>query len=161
MLIDVAGPVRANRDYLVSIDDIIDWGKANGPIPGRSIVPFRTEFGSLWPNAERYLGTSLRGVDGVAALSFPGLSAEAATWLIENRRINAVVIDTASIDFGKSRVFAAHVALMTHNVPVFENLANLQQLPATGIHVVALPIKIRGGSGGPLRIIATMNDSVR
>ena len=161
MLIDVAGPVRANRDYLVSIDDIIDWGKANGPIPGRSIAPFRTEFGSLWPNAERYLGTSLRGVDGVAALSFPGLSAEAATWLIENRRINAVVIDTASIDFGKSRVFAAHVALMTHNVPVFENLANLQQLPATGIYVVALPIKIRGGSGGPLRIIATMNDSVR
>jgi len=94
-------------------------------------------------------------------LSFPGLSAEAATWLVENRQIKAVGIDTASIDFGKSTGFAAHVALMTHNVPAFENLANLQQLPATGIYVVALPIKIRGGSGGPLRIIAKVNGDAR
>ena len=66
----------------------------------------------------------------------------------------AVTIDTASIDRGKSKDFAAHVNLMTNNIPAFENLANLDKLPATGVHVVALPVKIRGGSGGPLRIVA-------
>ena len=161
VLVDVAIQVSKNRDHLISIDDIAGWEKTNGLIPRQSIVLFRTGFGYYWPNAKNYLGTSLRDVEGVAALSFPGLSAEAATWLVENRQIKAVGIDTASIDFGKSTGFAAHVALMTHNVPAFENLANLQQLPATGIYVVALPIKIRGGSGGPLRIIAKVNGDAR
>ena len=66
-------------------------------------------------------------------------------------------IDTASIDHGKSKDFATHVALMTENIPAFENVANLDQLPATGVYVIALPVKIRGGSGGPLRIIARVN----
>ena len=89
MLIDGAAPVSANRDYLVSIDDIINWGKTNDPIPDQSIVLFRNGLGALWPNTEPDLGTSLRGVHSVAALSFSGLSAEAATWLIENRRDDA------------------------------------------------------------------------
>jgi kynurenine formamidase len=153
-VVDVTAAVARNRDYLIGIEDFSRWETEHGKIPDGSIVLLRTGFGAYWPQASKYLGTGLRGQDGVAALSFPGLSAAAAAWLIEARGIKAVGIDTASIDFGKSTEFAAHVALMTHNVPAFENVANLELLPATGAYVIALPTKLRGGSGGPLRIIA-------
>ena len=91
-------------------------------------------------------------------LHFPGLHPEAAKWLVENRKINAVGIDTASIDHGQSTHFETHQALCTHNVPGFENVANLDLLPAEGALVMALPMKIAGGSGGPLRIVAWVGD---
>ena len=75
---------------------------------------------------------------------------------MQARQIKSVGIDTASIDYGKSKDYATHVALMTNNIPAFENVANLDQLPPTGAFVVALPVKIRGGSGGPLRIVARL-----
>jgi kynurenine formamidase len=82
------------------------------------------------------------------------LGPEAAKWLIQNRKINAVGIDTASIDNGQSQTFETHVALMSENVAAFENVANLEKLPAKGFHIIALPMKIQGGSGAPLRIVA-------
>ena len=78
----------------------------------------------------------------------------AATWLVENRKIRAVGLDTASIDHGQSRLFHSHRVLFKANIPAFENVANLARLPATGAWVIALPMKIKGGSGGPLRIAA-------
>ncbi len=158
VVVDVAAAVAADRDYLVTVADLQRWEREHGEIPTASIVLLRTGFGRYWPDAAAYLGTDLRGEAGAAALSFPGLSAEAANWLVEQRDVKAVGIDTASIDYGRSRDFAAHVALMTHNVPAFENVANLERLPATGALVVALPVKIRGGSGGPLRIVARLSD---
>ena len=154
VVIDVSGEVAMDRDHLVSVADIQGWEASHGAIPEGAIVLLRTGFSQYWPDAEKYLGTAERGAEAVAKLSFPGLGPEAAAWLMENRRVKAVGIDTASIDYGKSKYFRTHVALMTQNVPAFENLANLDQLPATGVYVVALPAKIRGGSGGPLRIVA-------
>jgi kynurenine formamidase len=154
VVIDVSDAVSKNRDHLISIADIEGWEQTHGKIPPASILLLRTGFGQYWPDAGRYLGTELRGAAGAAALSFPGLDPGAAEWLVNARQIKAVGIDTASIDRGKSRNFAAHVALMTNNIPAFENVANLEQLPPRGIYVIALPVKIRGGSGGPLRIIA-------
>jgi len=90
----------------------------------------------------------------VAKLHFPGLHPDAARWLAGERAIKAVGLDTPSIDHGQSTLFQAHVALFERGVPAFENVANLEQLPATGATVIALPMKIKGGSGGPLRIIA-------
>ncbi len=81
---------------------------------------------------------------------------DAAQWLVEERVIKSVGIDSASIDFGQSKLFESHVALMSSNIPVFENVANMGKLPLTGAFVVALPVKIKGGSGGPLRIIARL-----
>jgi kynurenine formamidase len=104
----------------------------------------------------RYNKTALRGSEGVRALHFPGLHPEAAAWLVRERQINAVGIDTASIDYGQSTHFEAHVALLSHNVPVFENLAGLRALPSMGFEVIALPMKITGGTGGPLRVIAVL-----
>ncbi len=156
VVVDITAQVKGNRDYLVSVSDFHTWETEHGPIPADSIVLLRTGFGAHWPNAKEYLGTELRGKAGAAALSFPGLSSKAANWLVQQRHIKAIGIDTASIDYGKSRSFSAHVELMTHNIPAFENVANLEKLPPRGAYVVALPVKIRGGSGGPLRIIARL-----
>lgn len=152
--INVSAKALENADYLVSIEDLKDWESEHGDIPTESIILLQTGFGKYYPNAKKYLGTDNRGPEAVKELHFPGLSPEAANWLIRNRKIKAVGLDTASIDYGQSTDFATHVALMTQNVPAFENVANLDQLPAKGFQVIALPMKIQGGSGGPLRIIA-------
>jgi len=157
VVIDVSDAADANRDHLISIADLTDWERLHGRIPDNSIVLLRTGYSRFWPDAEAYLGTALRGEQGVAALHFPGLDGQTANWLVAQRAVKAVGIDTASIDYGQSKTYDSHVALMTHNVPAFENVANLDQLPATGVMVVALPIKIQGGSGGPLRIIARVS----
>lgn len=152
--IDVSKKALKDRDYLISVEDLQNWEKENGKIPSESIVLLQTGFGQFYPDKKKYLGTDERGVGAVKKLHFPGLSPEGATWLIENRNIKAVGIDTASIDYGQSETFDTHVALMTHNIPAFENVANMDKIPAKDFQIIALPIKIEGGSGGPLRIIA-------
>ena len=87
------------------------------------------------------------------------MSGEAAQWLVENRTIKAIGIDTPSIDYGQSEYFKSHVILLSQNIPAFENLTNLNQLPNTGFEIIALPMKIQGGSGAPLRIVAIINNS--
>jgi kynurenine formamidase len=154
VVVDVARAVDASRDYQVGVRDFEAWEKANGPIEPGSIVLIRTGYSRHWPDAQAYLGTAERGPQAVARLHFPGLEPAAAKWLVEQRRIKAVGIDTASIDFGQSTLFETHRTLFAHNVPAFENLASLDQLPARGATLIALPAKIEGGSGGPLRAIA-------
>lgn len=144
---------RAHPDYLITIEDLTNWESEHGPIPEGAILLVRTGWGSRYDDRAAYLGTDLTGPDAVPQLHFPGLSPEAAQWLIENRKIAAFGIDTPSIDYGQSTDFRAHVILYQENVPGFENLANLSELPPVGSYVVALPMKIEGGSGGPLRIV--------
>jgi kynurenine formamidase len=92
----------------------------------------------------------------VAKLHFPGLYPDAARWLITNRSVKAVGLDTASIDYGQSTLFQTHVTLFEKNIPALENVANLDQLPERGFTVIALPMKIKAGSGGPVRIVAVV-----
>jgi kynurenine formamidase len=115
-----------------------------------------TGFAKFWPSRQQYLGTELRGQEGVRALHFPGVHPEAAAWLVRERQIKAIGIDTASIDYGQSTEFETHVALLSRNVPVLENLDDLHNLPAQGFELIALPMKIAGGTGGPLRLIAVL-----
>jgi kynurenine formamidase len=145
---------RADPDYLVSVADLTGWESEHGELPNGGILLLRTGWGARWDDRTAYLGTSLTGPEAVAELHFPGLSAEAAEWLVANRGIVAVGIDTPSIDRGQSTDFRAHVILYAENISGFENVANLDLLPETGSYVVALPMKIEGGSGGPLRIVA-------
>ncbi|NRA00671.1 MAG: cyclase family protein, partial [Myxococcales bacterium] len=128
----------------------------HGRLPDGVIVLFRTGFGARWPDAASYLGTAERGAAAVAKLHFPGIAAETARWLADEREIGAVGIDTASIDPGQSTRFEAHRILYEQNIPGFENVAHLDRLPATGFTIIALPMKIRSGSGGPLRIVAVV-----
>ena len=154
--VDVSAKSSENRDYLISVEDLTNWEKTNGQIPDGSILFLETGFGKFYPDKLKYLGTDKRGDEAVKDLHFPGLAPEAAKWLVENRKIKAVGLDTASIDFGQSTDFGSHVALMSNNIPAFENVANLDQLPTKGATVIALPMKIKGGSGAPLRIIALL-----
>ena len=156
LIVDVTRQCAANADYLVSVADLQQWERQNGRIAAGSIVLLRTGFGKFYPDRRKYLGTNERGAEAVAKLHFPGLDPEAARWLTERRSIKAVGLDTASIDRGQSTMFDSHRILFEHNVPAFENVANLDQLPSKGFQVIALPMKIKGGSGGPLRIIAVL-----
>lgn len=152
-VVDVEKACRADRDHAITPEDLAAHEMAHGEIPQGSIVLLRTGFGAAWPDRVRYLGTDARGPDAVKALHFPGLAPDAAALLIE-RGVRAVGIDTASIDPGQSTDFASHQVLAAAQVPVFENVAGLARLPARGAFVIALPMKIAHGSGGPLRIIA-------
>lgn len=157
--IDVSAQCARDRDYRITIQDFERWEATHGRIPDRTIVLLDTGFARFWPSRQDYLGTTLRGPEGVRALHFPGMHPDAATWLVRERRIKAVGIDTASIDYGQSTHFEAHVALLSRNVPVFENLADLRALPNRGFEVIALPMKIAGGTGGPLRVIAVRSSA--
>ena len=154
IVIDVTSQCAANRDYLVSVADFQNWERRNGRIAPGTIVFLRTGFGKYYPDRKMYLGTDERGAQAVAKLHFPGLDPAAARWLTQNRSIKAIGLDTASIDYGQSTLFESHRILFEKNVPALENVANLDQLPAKGFSVIALPMKIKGGSGGPLRIVA-------
>lgn len=154
--IDVSAQCARDRDYLVTTQDFEQWEVAHGRIPNRAIVLVDTGFARLWPSRQEYLGTELRGPEGVRSLHFPGVHPEAAAWLVRERQIKAIGIDTASIDYGQSTRFETHVAFLSQNVPIFENLGDLGNLPDLGFEVIALPMKIAGGTGGPLRAIAVL-----
>lgn len=156
VVIDVSQKAAANVDYRIAPDDITAWEQAHGRMPNGAIVLFRTGWGSRWPDRARYLGTTKTGPAAVPELHFPGIDPATARWLVEQRKVHAVGIDTPSIDYGQSTTFDTHQILFAANVPAFENVANLDRLPATGAFVIALPMKIRGGSGGPLRVIALL-----
>jgi len=154
ILIDVSENALKDRDYLVSVNDFMIWEKQHGKVPDDAIVLLRTGYGKFYPNAEKYFGTAEHGDAAIPKLHFPGLDPEAAQWLVKNRHIKAIGLDTPSIDYGQSKDFKSHQILLGENIPVFENVAHLDQLPVTGSYVIALPMKIQGGSGGPLRIVA-------
>jgi kynurenine formamidase len=153
--IDVSSKAQDNPDYLISIEDIQAWEKEHKKdVPEGSIVLLETGFSKFYPDKKKYLGTTERGEHAIKELHFPGLSPEAAQWLVQNRSISAIGIDTPSIDYGQSEYFKSHVILLSENIPAFENLKNLEKLPERGFEIIALPMKIEGGSGAPLRIVA-------
>jgi kynurenine formamidase len=153
-VIDVSKQSAANRDYRFTVADVENWERANGRLPDGAILLFHTGFSKYWPDRRTYMGTDERGPDAVAKLHFPGLSEELARFLVEQRKVAAVGLDTPSIDYGQSKDFIVHRVLLGANIPGFENVADLHLLPATGATVVALPVKIKDGSGAPLRIVA-------
>lgn len=154
VVIDVTRQVDQNRDYQVLVSDLTNWEIIHGSIPAGAILLIYTGMGAHWPDARQYLGTEKRGEEGVAELSFPGIHPDTAQWLVENRAIKATGLDTPSLDYGRSELFETHQILFEHNIPGFENVANLDLLPPTGAFVIALPMKIKDGSGAPLRIAA-------
>ena len=158
---DVSAKADSSADYRADVAALEGWERAHGRIADGSIVLIRTGWSSRWPDAERYLGTSKRGPEAVKALHFPGIDSAAARWLSSERKVKAVGIDTPSIDYGQSSTFDTHRILYAQNIPGFENVADLDRLPARGAYVVALPMKIKGGSGGPLRIAAFVPDTSR
>jgi kynurenine formamidase len=152
VVIDVAGKAAANADYRLTADDVKTWEARNGAIGAGTIVLLRTGWGKRWPDRKAYFGDDTPGATD--KLHFPSFSEESARLLVIERHVAAIGVDTASIDYGPSTDFIVHRVALGANVPGLENVANLERLPARGAWLMALPMKIAGGSGGPVRIVA-------
>jgi len=155
-LINVSDSTSSNRNYQISVEDIVRWENENGTTVDSHILFVNTGSSKLWSDPVAYMGTDKKGLVGVLSLSFPGLHPDAAKWLTQERNIIAFGLDTPSLDYGQSKLFEAHRYLFEANIPGFENVANLDQLPSKGAYVFALPMKVEAGSGAPARIIAWM-----
>jgi kynurenine formamidase len=151
VVVDISEKCNGNADYRLSVQDLNDWEKAHGEVPRNSIALIRTGWGKFWPDKKKYLGSDVAG--DTAHLHFPGISKEAAEILVK-RGVVGVGLDTASLDYGATKDFIAHQVLNGADVYGLENVANLERLPAVGSTLIALPMKIKGGTGGPVRIIA-------
>src|SRR5262245_23277496 len=151
VVIDIASRAASDADTRLTAADVEAFERAHGAIAPGTIVVIRTGWAARWPQRKAYLGDDTPG--DTTHLHFPGIGADAARALVD-RRIAAVGIDTASIDHGPSTDFIAHQILLGADIPAFENLGDLSALPPRGATLVALPMKIEGGSGGPLRVIA-------
>jgi cyanophycinase len=153
VVVDISGSCETNPDYRLTADDLAAWEKRFDKIPAGSIVLVRTGWGRRWPDRKKYLGSEKVG--DASDLHFPGISEEAAKLLVD-RKVNAVGIDTASLDYGPSKDFIAHRVLNGANIFGLENIAHLELVPFTGTTLIALPMKIHGGTGGPVRIMAVL-----
>jgi len=152
VVIDITELANADRNYRLQVSDIEAFEEAHGRIASGSIVLVKTNWSRHWPDAMAYFGDDTKG--DASSLQFPGIGAGAARLLTEERNAVMIGIDTASIDFGQSKDFIAHQISAAQGVANLENLTNLSALPATGSLVIALPMKIEGGSGGPARVVA-------
>jgi len=154
VVIDVRTLVEENHDYRLAPRDLEMWEARNGIIPQGAVVLMLTGWGRGWPDKFRYLGSQTPS--DPKTLHFPGFSKEAAEFLVKERRVDGIGLDTPSIDYGPSQDFIVHQIINGANLYGLENIANLDKLPPKGAILVALPIKIKGGTGGPVRIISIL-----
>ena len=152
VVIDVTEQAAVDRDYRLTAEDVLAHEREHGRIGAGTMVLLRTGWDRYWPDPNGYLGDDTPG--DASQLSFPGFGDDAARLLVERRGVAALGVDTASIDYGRSREFSVHRIAAARNVIGLENLTNLDGLPATGFTVIALPMKVEGGSGGPVRVVA-------
>ncbi len=150
VVIDVRAESRKDADYQLAAARIEDWEKRHGRIPEGAIVLLRTGWASRWPDARKY-----RNQDDKGKMHFPGFSPEAAKLLIQ-RKVSGLGCDTLSIDYGASSDYAVHHLVLGAGLYQLENLADLSALPETGAFLIVAPIKLEGGSGGPVRVFALL-----
>jgi kynurenine formamidase len=155
VVLDIAAQAAGDPDYRLSGEDLFTWEAEHGLVPEGAIVLLRTGWSDRWPDAVSYLGDDMPG--DASNLHFPAYGEEVTRTLVEERRVAVLGVDTASIDHGPSTDFIVHQIANSANVAGLENLTNLDRVPATGAWVVALPMKIAGGSGGPARIVALVS----
>ncbi len=152
VVIDISDKAARDRNYRLTADDVRAFEERHGRIEPGTIVLVHTGWSKYWPNAKKYLGDNTPG--DASKLAFPGFGEEAARLLVIERKVAMLGIDTASMDYGKSQNFIVHRIAAEHDVAGLENLTNLDALPPTGFTLIALPMKIEGGSGGPVRVVA-------
>lgn len=155
--IDVTEKCEKNRDYLLSLDDIKNWEKKYGEIPGDAWVIMYTGIDTkYYPDKKKVLGTDKNGAEAIPELSFPGFSPESIEYLTKERSITGIAIDTPSIDCGKSKEFKVHQLLFAADKLALENIANLDKLPPQGAMLYVVPMLIKDGTGAPARVFAIL-----
>ncbi len=155
VVVDVTAAVGQNADYGVTPADLARHEARYGRIPAGSFVLIKTGWGSRWGQAS-YFGAD--SSSGRTVLHFPSLGVEAARVLAE-RGVAGVGVDCPSTDVGAAPSFEVHGVFGAAGIPAIENLADLSEVPAIGAVLVALPPKIKGGSGGPIRVVALIPKS--
>lgn len=156
VVIDVSAKAAADSEYRLTVDDVRDFELRHGTIGAGTIVLLRTDWSERWPDALEYLGDDTPG--DASNLAFPSFGRDAAVLLVEERGVAMLGVDTASIDYGRSQDFPVHRIAAAGNVAGLENLTHLAELPPTGATIFALPMKIEGGSGGPVRVVALVEE---
>jgi kynurenine formamidase len=156
--VDVTTKCDQDRDYLLGVDDLRSWEKTFGRIPdGAWIIMYTGIDTRYYPDKKMVLGTEKTGQEAIAELSFPGFSPESVEFLLNERDIKGIAIDTPSIDRGKSQDFKVHQVLFAADKLALENIANLDKLPAKGATLYVIPMMIKTGTGAPARVFATFN----
>jgi len=150
VVIDVRAEVVKDADYQLPAARVEDWEKRHGRIPQGAVVLLRTGWASRWPDAGKY-----RNQDAQGKMHFPGFSAEAAKLLVE-RGVSGLGCDTLSTDHGASSEYAVHHLALGAGLYQLENLPDLTELPEVGAFLIVAPIKLEGGSGGPVRVFAIL-----
>lgn len=150
VVIDARAEGAKNADYQLPPSRILKWESAHGRIPSGAIVLLRTGWASRWPDAQRY-----RNQDANSTMHFPGFSIDAARMLLD-RGASGLGCDTLSAEYGASKDFALHRLTLGSGIYHLENLANLSALPESGAFLIVAPIKLAGGSGGPVRVFAIL-----
>jgi kynurenine formamidase len=106
VVIDVTAKTKGDQDYRLTSDDVLAFERANGKIAPGTIVLLRTGWSSRWPDKKTYLGDDTP--NDATKLHFPSYGVEAARLLIQERRVAAIGVDVASIDYGPSTDFMVH-----------------------------------------------------
>jgi len=151
VVIDVTAQAAADPDYAVTSDDLLAWEDRNGPLPAGAIVLMHSGWSLKYDDADAY-----RNQEPAGRMHFPGFSEEAARFLIDERDIRGIGVDTLSVDPGAVRGFPAHGVVNGNGKFHLENVANLHLLPEAGAYLIVAPIKIAGGSGGQVRIFGVV-----
>jgi kynurenine formamidase len=149
VLIDVRSKAASNPDYVLTLPDLLEWEKANGKIPPRSMVILNTGWHLRWGTPERYLNK-----DDAGTMHFPGFATAALVHLLKERDVNGVGTDTLSVDPGVSTAQEGHKEMLVGGRFLVENLDNLDVLPQRGFTLIIAPMKISRGSGAPARVLA-------
>ena len=148
VVVDVRSKTQGNPDYAISPQDIEEWERQHGPIEPGSVVLIYTGWQHLWHDPVAFFGLDAQGSH------FPGIGEAAIGFLLEQRRIAGVGIDTHGVDPGQSTAFATNRAVLARNGIVLECLTHLDRLPAKGATLVIGVLALEGGSGSPASVMA-------
>ena len=153
VMIDAREAAAADPDYTLAVADLLAWERCNGPIPAGSVVLLFTGWQDKWDNPADYLDLTASGVEPDSR-HFPGFGIAAARWLLTERAIAGIGVDTAGVDGGRDDSFVVNRLLLAQPRIVLENLGNLHQLPPAGVTLVIGVLPLAGGSGSPASVLA-------
>jgi kynurenine formamidase len=145
VVVDISERAASQPATEVTVDDLRRFERRHGRIPKGALVAMDSGWAARAADADAFIND----------MQFPGFSGDATAWLLENRRIGGIGVDTLSLDNGPSTSFASHLAVLRADKVGIENLANLDKLPPRGATVVMGLIPWKEGSGGPARVLAT------
>ena len=149
VVIDIRQQVGTNPDYALTLSDVLAWEQPYGQIPQGSVVLLFTGWQSKWSDQKAFINSDTAG-----GLHFPGFSSEATQFLLSQRQIAGVGIDTHGVDSGQDITFATNRLVLEQSRIVLENLTNLDQLPAVGTTLIMGVLRLKGGSGSPATVLA-------